>query len=391
MNILFLFRKRKSGNSEKGTIYCRITVDGTRCTPFSVYVKVEKKYWDANAQLILENSDEARADNQTLQTIREQIKTIRNEMLSAGNTITADVLKNEYISRTSPVPTVLQMCDQLISQKEAEGRAEGTIKSLRSRKKKIEKFFIQSKLSYLTCDNLKTRHCTELHDWLRRNGSGPTHAAKIMADFQETLDYAVSLEYAKANPVRLITYEKGTYKETHQLEWNELETLISHPFAAPSLREVRDLFVFACYTGMSYKDSTLFNPAKHIFDDEFGKEWIHYYREKPTSDCEAIIPLFPGAKRILERYRYHLPVICNQTYNRYLKEIAEIAHIRKHLTTKVARTTAGQLWLDAGVPLATVSRMLGHKSIQTTQKYYVKVRRSRIRLDFSTVAHEAFV
>ena len=145
--------------------------------------------------------------------------------------------------------------------------------------------------------------------------------------------------------------------------------------ALPRLDQVRDIFIFCCFTGLAFVDiSTL--TRNQIIEDEHGECWIRKNRQK--TDELSCIPLLDIPRRIADKYKNHptviakgvvLPVISNQRMNSYLAEIATLAKVHKHLTTHIARHTFATVSLRNHVPLETISKMLGHSDIQTTQIY----------------------
>jgi integrase len=142
------------------------------------------------------------------------------------------------------------------------------------------------------------------------------------------------------------------------------------------VKQVRDIFIFCCYTGLAYVDIKKLKPAEIGVGDD-GKQWIFTNRHKTGTAVH--LPLLPAGKEILEAYKDHpycqyhdvvFPVLANQRMNSYLKEIADICGITKTLTFHMARHTfATTIALSNGVPIETVSKMLGHNSIKTTQHY----------------------
>ena len=166
------------------------------------------------------------------------------------------------------------------------------------------------------------------------------------------------------------------------LTYDELQTVMKKKFTIPRLELVRDVFVFACFTGLAFSDVASLN-KENLVQDNLGDWWIRKGRVKLEHRRKASsisnIPLLPVPLAILEKYKEHptcikkgccLPVMCNQKMNSYLKEIADFCGIKKNLTTHVARHTfASVVCLSQGVPIETVSRMLGHKDIHTTQIY----------------------
>ena len=164
----------------------------------------------------------------------------------------------------------------------------------------------------------------------------------------------------------------------------ELDRIMNKEFKIDRLIEVRDIFVFCCHTGYAYKDVAMLTP-EHIGTGINGKKWIYTSRQK--TDNVSNVPLLDIALAILDKYQDHpiclktnklLPMKSNQKLNSYLKEIADICEIKKPLTTHIARHTfATTVLLANGVSIEATSKMLGHRSIKTTQ-IYGKIVESRV-------------
>jgi integrase len=165
-------------------------------------------------------------------------------------------------------------------------------------------------------------------------------------------------------------------KEREFLSQAELEKLENLSCSIERLTNVKDLFVFSCYTGIAYGDIMLLT-KKNIVEGEDGNLWIITSRKKTSTPVK--VPLLPPALNIIEKYKNVrrtsitktlLPVLSNQKVNSYLKEIAYLCQIKKHLTFHMARHTfATTVTLTNGVPLETVSKLLGHTELTTTQIY----------------------
>lgn len=145
--------------------------------------------------------------------------------------------------------------------------------------------------------------------------------------------------------------------------------------ALPRLDVVRDTFLFCCFTGLAFCDVRALMWTD-ISEDASGHVWIRKPRAKTGG--LSIIPMLEIPMRIVRKYREHpavkstgvaLPVITNQKMNAYLKEIADLAGIRKHLTTHVARHTFASISLSNQVSIEVISKILGHSDIKTTQIY----------------------
>ena len=186
-------------------------------------------------------------------------------------------------------------------------------------------------------------------------------------------------------------YYKITPKETHRnfLLKDELELLMNKDFPVQRLDQVRDIFLFSCYTGLSYSDVMMLT-QKDISIGIDGEQWIFTKRTK--TGTASRIPLSPIARSILEKYSHQphimssgilLPKLSNQRLNSYLKEISDICGFNNELTFHCARHTfATTVTLTNGVPIETVGKMLGHRSLRTTQ-IYAKILDSKVSSDMN--------
>lgn len=188
--------------------------------------------------------------------------------------------------------------------------------------------------------------------------------------------YARDMKYTKTT---LPEYDrmKSEANETPFLVWHEVESLENLDLSKSSeIEGIRDVFLFACYTGFLYADIRKFDYKQHIEIDKNGKEWIIKPREKNSN--RQNLPFIDKAKAILVKWKYDLPLQCDQIHNRQIKQLCKTAGITKVITNMCGRKTAGMIWLDMGYSMPSVSSMLGHRSIKVTEKHYAHVQRSRI-------------
>lgn len=205
---------------------------------------------------------------------------------------------------------------------------------------------------------------------------------------RRVLNLAISMDYISKNPYSKF---KVGLEETHRefLTLEELSRIEKKEIHIERLGAVRDIFVFACYTGLSYSDISKLN-RNHLRIGIDKKEWIIIDRTKTNNRCR--IPILPKAKEILRKYKDYpknlskgllLPVLTNQKMNSYLKELGDICNITKSITMHMARHTfATSVTLGNGVPIETVSKILGHTSLKTTQ-IYAKILDQKISDDMS--------
>ena len=173
-------------------------------------------------------------------------------------------------------------------------------------------------------------------------------------------------------------------KDIVYLTKDELSIIYKKEIENERLERVRDVFIFACFTGLSFIDLTNLDPKKHIKKDNQGKVCI--FKERTKTSVEATIPLLPIAKEILEKYCYNLPVLSNQKYNAYLKEIQDICNIKKSLHSHICRHTCATMLLNNDVSLLTVSKILGHANTKITEQTYAKLLPSTIMDEINSVA-----
>ncbi len=201
---------------------------------------------------------------------------------------------------------------------------------------------------------------------------------------------AVKNEWLEKDPFENF---KVTLKQVDRefLTEDELLKIESKEFYLPRLAQVRDIFVFSCYTGLAYIDVAKLT-SDNIRKGIDGELWINIHRHK--TDTPSNIPLLPKAVEIIEKYKDNaavvnkagiLPMLSNQKLNSYLKEIDDLCGIQKNLTFHLARHTfATTVTLTNGVPIESVSSMLGHTSIKTTQ-IYAKVVQKKVSEDMKAL------
>lgn len=183
---------------------------------------------------------------------------------------------------------------------------------------------------------------------------------KELKRLKRILEFAVKEGYLSVNPFRLMLKEEKL--DYNVLSKEEIDHLLSITFEQPRLTQIRDIFVFQCYTGLSYSDLTTLTKTD-ITNDVIIKR-----RQK--TDVQYVIPVLPIAKEILEKYNYSLPIISNQKYNQWLKVLGELSGLKKNLHSHLARHSFACLLLNGGVDMKTISRTLGHSSMKITEKIY---------------------
>ncbi|MEZ4801161.1 MAG: site-specific integrase [Gelidibacter sp.] len=203
---------------------------------------------------------------------------------------------------------------------------------------------------------------------------------KVLQRFRRAIKFAVAEDYLDKDPFMLYK-AKSVKKEVVYLTQEELKNLENQDFEIERVQQIKDMFVFCCYTGLAFKEMSALKKTDIIKEFD-GNLWINVQRAKTSRSYK--VPLLPQAKKVMEKYdnensEYVLPKMSNPKFNAYLKEIADVVGIKINLTHHIARKTfATTVLLYNDVPMEIVSQLLGHSKIQTTQEHYAKVVQKKV-------------
>lgn len=233
--------------------------------------------------------------------------------------------------------------------------------------KNLRAFLLQNK-DFKTIDDINSIRFMRLFNQYLYGKFSKGHIKRHLQTIKAFIVYLVNDELIKYNKVRdyapVLPIES---KEIISLTEDEVIT-IQKTVLPRNLNTIKDLFLCQCYTGLSYIDLMQVNKTMVTeFESKF-----YFVGSRSKSKNKFTIPLCEKAIYLLEKYNYKLPVISNQKYNKYLKEIAAFCNINKTITTHVGRKTCGQLFLNFGYSIEAVSHILGHADIKTTQMYYAR-------------------
>lgn len=378
-SILFYPRGNDIDKNGNAPIYVRITVDGKR-SEFSIKRKVSLAKWNSKAGKIDGTSLEARELNRYMTSIRSKIYKIQENLFENGDLVTSKKIKNIYLGTDSPHKMLLEIFQEHNDKVESligKDFAAGTAERYRTARKHIEAYIeMEYKVKDIPVMDVDHRFITGFEYYLKteRNCSHNT-AIKYITNFKKIIRIAFANNWISKDP---FTSWKARLKivDREFLTVEEIQTMVEKELHTERLDQVKDIFIFCCFTGLAYSDVKKLS-AKNIVIGIDGGKWIKINRSK--TDTRSNIPILPTAEAILEKYaegseiqndRLLLPVLSNQKMNAYLKEIADLCGINKNLTFHLARHTfATTVTLTNGVPIESVSKMLGHKSLKTTQHY----------------------
>lgn len=395
----FLLRNSRESNRE-ALIYCRITVD-TQRSEFSIKRKIRRDLW-LNGQA-KGNCEEGRSVNAYLKQVESQIFQHYRERLAERKQVTADALRKLYLGVNENEGQTLLKLIEYHNTKLKHTVEWGTLKNYFTTQRYVKEFLKdRMRRSDIYLSELNYKFIVDLDYFLRKyepldhhKPMGNNTVMKHIERLKKMINVAVKMEWLKRDPFAL-HQQKFDKVERGFLTKEELELIETTTLSLPRLEWVRDLFVFSCYTGLAYIDVMRLDPACVSVgaDKEY---WLVTNRKKTSISVK--VPLLPTAIKIIEKYKGHprcasgdtlFPNISNQKLNSYLKEIAALCGIGKNLTFHLARHTfATTVTLTNGVPIESVSRMLGHTKITTTQ-IYAKVIEQKLSEDMRILRAKLF-
>lgn len=401
LNIRFRLNEQKE-KDETHPIYIRIYIDGKKSEIATTHY-VSKTQWDYNQTRVRHTASNAQLINAYLTRTRNQLEEHFLTHVALGKKLKAAELKDVFLGKDNKLKskTLLDAFDYHKA-KTAElvkvgKQAKATLAKFQYTRTKIETFLkdrYEKKDIYL--DELSISFVTEFEHYLLVKVKLQSNSAhKYIKNLKRVLNVAVSADWIAYNPLAGFRCSY-TSPEREILSQEELDRMISKEFTSKRLTEIRDVFIFCCYTGFAYADIYKF-AHNSIAKGIDGGYWLSTSRQK-TGTKESV-PLLPIALEIIHKYQDDpyciqkdklLPVNSNQKFNEYLKEIAALCSIDKKITTHIARHTfATTVTLANGVPIETVSKMLGHSKLSTTQ-IYAKVLDRKVSEDMNILKDKLF-
>jgi integrase/recombinase XerD len=387
--------KKKDGIAP---IYARLTVDGKR-SEISLQRQTSVTYWDTKSKKTTARTSEGKALNIYLDQVYAKLLACHTQLSSNFKLVTAKSIKARFVGQDERHKSLLDLVTYH-NENMVGVLKPGTLKNYYTTEKYIKRFLIQRmKTNDIYLKELTYSFIIDFEQYLRKGPSlqnaNPLNNNGVMKHlerFQKLMNLAMDLEWLDKNPFERYKLKfNKCIKEF--LSKEELNIFEEGQLTNKGLQIVKDVFVFACYTGLSYSDVKLLT-EDNIVRGIDGDYWIFTRREK--NEQPVRVPLLDKAFDILNKYYDYaekhngklLPVYSNQKVNQYLKDISKALCIHKNLTFHSARHTfATTVTLSNGVPIETVSKMLGHTKISTTQ-IYARVLEQKISLDMNNLRRQ---
>ncbi len=396
-NVLFFIKKAKLLKNGEASVCMRITVNGVRVEN-NIRQSIDPSLWNQPKECAKGKGRKACELNSFIEESRIKLHRLYTQLEENGQPITARILQEMFFGmdkKRKEVRTLIsiiqehnEQCRQLVGK----DFALITIRRYDCCKRYLAEL-IQQKYGKddipITEVNGELVRAFEHYLKVEKNCQQNT-VIRYMKCFKKIINLALANEWIEKNPfVGIKFHEKEVVREYLTME--ELQIIYQKKFELERITLVRDVFIFAAFTGLAFIDVQQLSP-EHLVQDQNGHYWIRKARKKTNNMCN--IPLLDIPLAILKKYEDHpicakrgvlLPVPCNQKMNSYLKEIADLCGIKKRMSTHTARHSyATSVCLANGVSIENVAKMLGHSNIKMTQ-HYAKVLDKSILRDMMNV------
>ena len=389
-----LFYLKRSGQKSNGNvpIMGRITVNG-QAVQFGAKVEIKPDYWSVKAGKAIGKTNEVQQVNAILESIKSTLTKIYRDLQERENNVTPEKIKNIFFGIETKHQTLLDLFarhNDDVRKLVGISKSKATYQKYEVTRKHLTNFIRERyNLSDISLKEINHMFISDFEVYLLTTASCNSNTtAKFMQFLKRIIIIARNNGWVQQDPfanykIRINKVDRG------YLTQEEIEIIMQKTFVSKRLEQVRDIFIFSCYSGLAYIDVKNLR-KKHIRASFDGNLWIITKRQK--TNVSVNIPLLDIPKQILEKYKGTLsnetvlPVLSNQKMNAYLKEIGDVCGINKNLTFHLARHTfATSVTLAKGVPIETVSRMLGHTNIKTTQ-IYARITDNKISHDMAVLA-----
>lgn len=388
-SVMFFFKRSKNCTKAAVPLYMRVTVGGERAD-FSLKRSWNPERWNMETYRATGTKEDARTLNAYLDTMQNKVYETQRLLTEQGVEITAEAIREKFGGgeRSRRLIEIFEEHNEQMSQLVDIEFAPGTMERYETAKKHVESF-LQWKYGITDIDikRISYQFVTDYEFWLKAiQKCSHNTSLKYISNLKKIINICIKNGWLDRDP--FFGYKMKKREVIREfLSEDEIAKVYSYDFPTSRLTVVRDMFIFSCYTGLSYADIQKLKRSEIIVGID-GEKWICTQRQK--TETASRIPLLPIALEIIEKYKDDvrcitkdllLPILSNQKMNSYLKEIAGVVGIEKEFTFHCARHTfATTVTLANGVPIETVSKMLGHTNLKTTQ-HYAKILDSKVSQD----------
>lgn len=391
-SILFFIKKNEPKKSGLSTIMIRLTIDHKQIQ-FNSKLEIEPQYWDQTTNRVLNICPKATEINRDLNKIRNRLLSLYVELSNERLVASPIKIKNAYLGYRDKASLLYVFNEhiKILRKRIGKNLTQYSCDKYQVTLNRLLDFLEKEYgLSDIQINDIDIRFLELFHLFLMDEYNCANNTAlKYIQRFATVMIYAERTGILIKNPFIHFRYDYDK-TETVYLTQKEVNSISNKHFITKRLNQVKDVFLFSCYTGLAFSDIqalTRHDIYEHLEDN---KLWIKIHRKK--TNHPAHIPILPLVKDIIDKYNCEInnkpifPAITNQKMNEYLKEIAAVCGIDKNLSFHVARHTfATTVTLSKGVSIESISKMSGHTNIKTTQ-IYARITDNKISDDMNNLA-----
>ena len=391
IKILFYIRKNHRNRFGAHAIMIKIGFHGSYSSMGSIGMQVLQEHWDPRNKKVKGKSQQALGVNQKLRFVESELIKIGAEVPMCDDSLYK--VKDIYLGKAlTKSDSFFKHFDKFLDDLKVQigkGKTLTTYQNYLVTRKHFADFLQEYRgRKDIAPGELDQMMINDFDIYLRTKLSMKQNSASKTVRFLKT----VVLFMIKSGTIERDPFANYRFKwkqvSREFLSEEELASIMEKKMETPTLEAVRDIFIFSCFTGLVYIDIANLRESDIVTMN--GERWIVTSRHKTGVSCN--IPLLEVPQKILQKYEGKdkkgrlLPILSNQKMNAYLKEIADVCGIEKNLTCHVARHTFATLMLSLGVSMESVSRMLGHTNIKTTQ-IYARITNQKVSKDMKAISN----
>ena len=389
--VVFYLRSNYVNKEGKTSVMLRIYLNNERLSLGSTGISVKSSQWDKEKERIKGRTTEALNTNLQLDNISSGLQSIFRR-IEMSDVVSLERIKSEFLGKKEEIDTLMQLFEKHngdVAKQVGVSVGKATLQKYNVCKRHFSEFLEkQYKRSDLKLTELTYVVIREFDLYLRTEvGQNPNTATKTMKTFKTITLLGQKMGVLLHDPFMNHRFHIEPVNRGFLTD-EEILLIANKDLGISRLELVRDIFIFSCFTGLAYIDVSNLTPDHIVTLGD--KQWIMTQRQKTSVETNVLLLDIP--KAIIAKYggkTYRngklFPMLTNQKTNSYLKEIADICGIKKNLTFHLARHTFATMSLSKGVPMESVSKMLGHTNIRTTQ-IYARITNKKIEHDMEELA-----
>lgn len=355
-----VYDRKNQATKEKPALVQVEVLLGRKKKYISTGVKVTKDHWSPKETIV--GTLDMISQRQRIAKVKGSIDAFILELMKEGKDFEWEALENFLKTKEERNMTFIEFAEERIANrndiKESTRKAQAQLVS------SLEEFG-----KIVTFSDLTKQNILRFEEWLRGQGLKVSTIGTRMKLLHTYVNEALKMEIIKADPFLGLKFKRGEPRSDRYLTMDEYKAIRDAEMSSEALARVRDIFIVQCMTGLRVSDIMAADFTKAV---KKGNKYVFQGKAQKTGEPFYFV-LMPDAVAVLKKYDWKLPKMTMQQYNMRLKVVADAAKVNKPITTHYARHTAAMYYINEGMPIEVVSKVLGHASIKTTESVYAKI------------------